>query len=87
MHNTEAADNIWLTCCALHNMLLDVDGLSAGWNNSVLSDWELDSGDFKESDLPDSIRRLIDPTRLCKTGGFCLFLDISPRISLKFTPF
>lgn len=62
MHNTEVADNIWLTCCALHNMLLDVDGLSTGWNNGVPSDWELDSGDFDESDLPDSIRRLIDPT-------------------------
>ena len=43
-------------------MLLDVDGLSIGWNNGVPSDWELDSGDFEESDLPDSIRRLIDPT-------------------------
>jgi hypothetical protein len=30
MHITEVADNIWLTCCALHNMLLDVDGLSTG---------------------------------------------------------
>lgn len=28
LHNTEVSDNIWLTCCALHNMLLDVDGLS-----------------------------------------------------------
>jgi hypothetical protein len=62
MHNTEVADNIWLTCCALHNMLLDVDGLSTGWNNGIPSDWELDSSDFEESDLPDSIRRLIDPT-------------------------
>ena len=62
MHNTEVADNIWLTCCALHNMLLDVDGLSKGWKNGVPYQWELDSGDFEESDLPDSIRRLIDPT-------------------------
>jgi hypothetical protein len=29
--DTEAADNIWLTCCALHNLLIDVDGLSVGW--------------------------------------------------------
>ena len=43
-------------------MLLDGDGLSTGWNNGVPSDWELDSGDFEESDLPDSIRQLIDPT-------------------------
>jgi hypothetical protein len=31
LHNTEVSDNIWLTCCALHNMLLDVDGLSKAW--------------------------------------------------------
>ncbi len=43
-------------------MLLDVDGLSTGWNNGIPSDWELDSSDFEESDLPNSIRRLIDPT-------------------------
>jgi hypothetical protein len=23
----ESADHVWLTCCALHNMLLEVDGL------------------------------------------------------------
>ena len=51
-------------------MLLDVDGLSTGWNNGVLSDWELDSGDFEESDLPDSIRQLIDPTG---GVGVCLY--------------
>ena len=27
-HNTEVGDNVWMTCCALHNHLLDVDGLS-----------------------------------------------------------
>jgi hypothetical protein len=50
------ADNIWLMCCALHDMLLDIDGLSIGWNNGVPSDRGLDCGDFEESDLPDSIR-------------------------------
>jgi hypothetical protein len=30
-HSTKAAENVWLTCCALHNMLLlEVDGLSKG---------------------------------------------------------
>jgi hypothetical protein len=41
VHNTEVADNISLTCCALHNMLLDVDGLSKAWKNGVRSHWEL----------------------------------------------
>jgi hypothetical protein len=31
VHNTEVSDNIWMTCCALHNNLLDVDGLSHKW--------------------------------------------------------
>ncbi len=43
-------------------MLLDIDGLSIGWNNGVPSDRGLDCGDFEKSDLPDSIRWLIDPT-------------------------
>ncbi|KAI2511361.1 Plant transposon protein [Fragilaria crotonensis] len=61
LHNTEIVDNIWMTCCALHNMLLDVDGLSAGWQNGVPSQWELESGQFDDIDVPASIRKLIDP--------------------------
>lgn len=35
-------DDIWLTCCALHNWLLDIDGLSSEWTagTPVRSDWE-----------------------------------------------
>jgi DDE superfamily endonuclease len=61
VHNMEVADNIWLTCCALHNMLLDVDGLSKAWKNGVRSHWELESGEFGDDDIPFAIRRLIDP--------------------------
>ena len=61
VHNTEAADNIWLTCCALHNVLLDVDSLIAGWANGVPSHWEGERGQFQVDDIPDSIRRLISP--------------------------
>ena len=62
VHNTEVADNIWLTCCALHkNMLLDVDGLSKAWKNGVRSHWELESGEFGNDDIPFTIRRLVDP--------------------------
>ena len=52
---------MWLTCCAMHNMLLDVDGLSVGWQNGVPSHWELQSGQFQENDIPDAIRRLVSP--------------------------
>ena len=34
-HNVKDVDNIWFTCCALHNMLLVVDGLHTLWNNGV----------------------------------------------------
>ena len=33
-------DKTWLTCCALHNMLLEIDGLHKNWENGVCSDWE-----------------------------------------------
>ena len=31
-------DQTWLTCCALHNMLLYVDGLHKNWENGGVSD-------------------------------------------------
>ena len=31
MHGVNSTDKIWLTCCALHNLLIDVDGLSEEW--------------------------------------------------------
>ena len=61
VHNTVAADNIWLTCCALHNLLLDVDGLSVGWENGVPSHWEGERGQFEDDEIPEAIRRLISP--------------------------
>ena len=40
LHGVEATDKVWRTCCALHNMLLEADGLSAEWNTGVQSDWQ-----------------------------------------------
>ena len=41
VYGVDKVDEIWLTCCALQNWLLDIDGLSNKWNNGVLvSDWE-----------------------------------------------
>ncbi len=58
LHSTKAAD-VWLTCCALHNMLLEVDGLSKGWENGIPSFWTSDrNGDLDFEDLPHAIRRL-----------------------------
>ena len=56
----EKTDQLWMTCCALHNMLLEIDGLAQGWENGVKSDWELQ--DDIESDLPFALRRLRNPS-------------------------
>ena len=33
LHGIEAMDKIWLTCCALHNFLLEEDGLEMNWDS------------------------------------------------------
>jgi DDE superfamily endonuclease len=35
VHGVVATDRIWLTCCALHNRLLKVDGLDGEWNGAM----------------------------------------------------
>ena len=44
VHGIESADNIWFTCCALHNMLLNVDGLDKRWKKGVPSPFEGELG-------------------------------------------
>ena len=41
---------IWLTCSALHDWLLKVDGLVKGWEHGVQSDWET-TADTQAHDL------------------------------------
>ena len=54
LHGVNAADNIWMTCCALHNWLLEVDGLNGEWNG------EIGLHDFDETttNIPFALRRL-----------------------------
>ena len=33
--NIITADKVWRTCCALHNYLLDIDGLDEMWQDNV----------------------------------------------------
>ena len=37
----EAVDKIWLTCCALHNLLLEINGLDKAWDGQGVptSEW------------------------------------------------
>jgi hypothetical protein len=40
LHGTKPADKIFKTCCALHNWLLEIDGLDDEWERGVASEWQ-----------------------------------------------
>ena len=66
LHGLEVADDIWYTCCALHNMLLEVDGLNTRWSDGVPSDYEGELGLHDANDVrrhlpPAVFNRLADP--------------------------
>ena len=44
MHGLEIVDDIWFTCCAFHNMLLNCDGLDRMWKKGVVSPFEGELG-------------------------------------------
>jgi len=50
-------DKIWLTCCALHNWLLDIDGLDKEWMEGMTagSDWLGSMGDHDFDGVPEEI--------------------------------
>jgi hypothetical protein len=59
-----SVDDVWMTCCALHNWLLDIDGLTGEWRNGIpVSDWEGELGEHDNDDAlsaptPNAISRL-----------------------------
>lgn len=58
LHGVDVADKIWMTCCALHNLLLEEDGLSVDWSGEIgLFDYDVDS-----DKLPFAMRRLQNPS-------------------------
>ena len=52
-----------MTCCALHNWLLEVDGLADGWESGVKSYWETEPD--HPCDVPFAIKRLRRPGKNC----------------------
>ena len=54
--SVEMCDKIWMTCCALHNMLLFVDGLDDNWETGGKSFYEEDNDD--EVMTPFAVDRL-----------------------------
>jgi len=58
------ADRIRKTCCALHNMLLETDGLDDKWEDGVVSEWQCNMGEHDDtSRIPQAIRRLLSPAQ------------------------
>ena len=65
LHSTQSVDRVWLTCCALHNWLLEIDGLDKPWDGvNVTSQWESELGGFDESDAPMAMRNLLSPAQI-----------------------
>ncbi len=60
LHGVSSVDKVWKTCCALHNWLLDIDGLSQNWQNGVPSEWEGPMGQHSA----DTVRLHATPTVL-----------------------
>jgi hypothetical protein len=69
MYGVNNVDKIWSTCCALHNWLLAVDGLTDKWDGGIpVSNWEGTLGQMDYDGLweiiPNAISRLsinLDP--------------------------
>jgi Plant transposon protein len=72
LHGIEATDNIWLTCCALHNFLLEEDGLNANWESGI-SIWETPSySNHSSADIhnhaPEYVRRHFSNVQIDLSG-------------------
>lgn len=66
LHSTQSVDRIWATCCALHNMLLEVDGLDAPWDGVRIpsSEWTGELGNLESADVPAAMRRALSPSEI-----------------------
>ena len=57
IHDIDEVDKIWKTCCALHNWLLEVDGLDKEYTGKPTSEWDRGLGSFG-NDVPFAVQRL-----------------------------
>ena len=44
LHGIHVVDQLWCTCCALHNIFLEADGLSENWQTGCPSDYKGEMG-------------------------------------------
>jgi hypothetical protein len=78
IYGVDSVDHIWFTCCALHNWLLEIDGLTQKWVGGVqmlTSEWDGEMGaldyDGIRVDVPNALARLstnLDPRNYDSTG-------------------
>jgi hypothetical protein len=60
MYGVNNVDKIWSTCCALHNWLLEVDGLTDKWDGGIpVGNWEGLLGQMDYDGLQESIPNAI----------------------------
>ena len=55
-HDISKCDQTWMTCCALHNYLLEKDGLAEGWGKSLSPDED----DVKSISMLFALHKLLD---------------------------
>jgi Plant transposon protein len=48
LHKIKSVDELWCTCCALHNIFLDDDGLNDAWEQGAQSEWEGELGEQED---------------------------------------
>ena len=85
LHLIANSDKVWSTCCALHNMLLFVDGLHKGWD-----DFSKDTSKLG-MDIPFSMQRLnrhedsvvISPGTEYESGFFEKYMSKGKRVVRK----
>ena len=63
VYGVDKVDDIWMTCCALHEWLLEIDRISGQWEDGALvSDWEGNLGrmdfDGLRQSIPNAIAQL-----------------------------
>ena len=51
-------DQIWLTCCAIHNILLKLDGYDTNWDVSEYTNILNNNNETNNSNVPFALRRL-----------------------------
>ena len=55
LHDQNVIDDMFFTCCILHNMLLTEDGYDRRWEHGV--NWAGQAGNHEESEMPEIFRQ------------------------------